>query len=861
MTAGSQQQSVGEGGIGVLIGGDGNTVIVYAGSVELCLTRKHLRRAEPKTELQFLRVDLRATTLIGRERDLGALEAWLASDRLITVRCVTGRAGVGKTRLAIELCEQAEKAGWSAGFAQYEQFPEFIKQAARWRWSKPTLVVIDYAAALASELRTWLNILARPEARAGGNKLRLLLLERHAERDFGWWADLTRTVSFSDPAPDELADPLEPVPLLSLNAVEERRILLAEAIRLAGQIARIHPIPEPPPPGADADFDRRLGDHTISNEPLYLMMAGAEAIRTGAAAALALTRTDLAKRAANREREKLKRLATQWGLPDQLVGHLAMCVTLQGGCSAEEALQLITEERGTMGFPETGFPEDLVDRLAEALPISSGAAVDAVQPDLIGEAFLLQGMQQHRRFPKLQTEIVKRAWRRAGGKVATTLIRTAQDYAGGDANHRSVLWLRFLADQTDDVRGLAMLAGEFPKETLALRELATEVQERISRALSEEAKGKPELRPLLASSRNNLAIRLNYLGRREEALAAALEATELYCELAIQRPEAFRLHLAGSLITLTSMLSALGRREAAQLAAEKAVALCREPTARRPDAFRPELAMSLNNLSIVLGALSRREEALAAALEATELYCELAGQRADAFRPHLAASLHNLAIRLSDLGRREAALKKAAKATALYRELAAQWPDAFRPDLAMSLNNLSNTLSDLGRREAALTAAKEAVGIRRELVAQRSSAFRSDLAGSLTTLANALSDFGRPEAAVAAAEEGVVLYRGLAEQQPDAFRPDLAVSLAVQANCLDAMDLAADAIETNIKAIATLHPAFAEHPAAFGHLMNPLVRQYCERCRRLEQDPDMEMLSPILAILQDNQIRGREQSQ
>src|SRR5271169_4569824 len=132
MAAESPHQTVGERGIGVQIGGDNNTVIVYADSAELRLTRKQRRQAEPKTELQLLRVDLRATTLVGRERDLSALEAWLASDRLVTVRCITGRAGAGKTRLAIELCERAEHAGWTAGFAQHGQFPEFVKRSTEW---------------------------------------------------------------------------------------------------------------------------------------------------------------------------------------------------------------------------------------------------------------------------------------------------------------------------------------------------------------------------------------------------------------------------------------------------------------------------------------------------------------------------------------------------------------------------------------------------------------------------------------------------------------------------------------------------------------------------------------------------------
>jgi hypothetical protein len=232
MATDAQRQTVGERGIGVQLSGDGNTVIVYAGSAELHLVPKHNRKAERlETELQLLRVDVRATTLVGRDAELAALRAWLASPRPISGRCITGRAGAGKTRLAIELCERADSAGWTAGFAQYVQFQEFVKQAAGWRWNCSLLVVVDYAAALSRDLRTWLEILARPETQRAGAKLRVLLLERHAEAYLGWWADLMRTTSLSDPAPAELADPLEPVALASLFAVEDRRGLLGQAMR------------------------------------------------------------------------------------------------------------------------------------------------------------------------------------------------------------------------------------------------------------------------------------------------------------------------------------------------------------------------------------------------------------------------------------------------------------------------------------------------------------------------------------------------------------------------------------------------------------------------------------------------------
>src|SRR5271155_393522 len=150
--------------------------------------------------------------------------------------------------------------GWAAGFVQDAQFQQFVKHAIEWRWDQPTLVIVDYAAALARDLRAWLDILARPEAQSEGKKLRLLLLERHADCNFGWWADLLRTVSLSDPGPDELADPREPLALPILTALEARRAVLAEAMRWAARLLGIQPIPRPPSAGADPDFDRRLGD-------------------------------------------------------------------------------------------------------------------------------------------------------------------------------------------------------------------------------------------------------------------------------------------------------------------------------------------------------------------------------------------------------------------------------------------------------------------------------------------------------------------------------------------------------------------------------------------------------------------------
>ena len=134
----------------------------------------------------------RSIAMVGRVVDLQRLHTWLNSPQPVAVRLLTGRAGSGKTRLAIELCEQAEMAGWAAGFAHHDPLRQFCKlhDPAEWQWQADTIIVIDYAAALAPLLRRCFEALARHSTALCDHKLRILLLERYAERDVGWWAEL-----------------------------------------------------------------------------------------------------------------------------------------------------------------------------------------------------------------------------------------------------------------------------------------------------------------------------------------------------------------------------------------------------------------------------------------------------------------------------------------------------------------------------------------------------------------------------------------------------------------------------------------------------------------------------------------------
>jgi hypothetical protein len=256
----------------VQFNGNNNTVTISSRSAELVLDRRHKLKGVPANELELLLTDLRATELLGRDEDLALLQGWLDKPDVISVRCLVGRAGSGKTRIAIELCERAELQGWVAGFARQDELQRFFgsQNLSNWRWRGSTLVVIDYAAASERILRQLMEVLAKRVPNRKDPRLRILLLERDANWDFGWWAELTRAGGLSGRGPDSLIDPAGVVTLPNLQTIEQRRRLLSDVMRQAARIADIAEVPQPPAPGADPNFDRQLGDDTIDNEPLYL---------------------------------------------------------------------------------------------------------------------------------------------------------------------------------------------------------------------------------------------------------------------------------------------------------------------------------------------------------------------------------------------------------------------------------------------------------------------------------------------------------------------------------------------------------------------------------------------------------------
>ena len=229
--------------------------------------------------------------LLGREGAMADLRRWLDGEAPgLDARVIVGAGGRGKTRLAWSSRGPISDEGWLAGFAPADELDRFRDQhgVEQWRWDRPVLVILDYAASRADAIRQWVHELVDASL-DNRPRLRLLLLERQASRAISWFSTVFgQGDNDASRAALALLDPREPVELPPLDDLGFRRSVFGALLKRANAALAA------PPAGADPEFDRLLADRKWAGDPLYLMMAGLVAAKAGVGGALALSRADLA---------------------------------------------------------------------------------------------------------------------------------------------------------------------------------------------------------------------------------------------------------------------------------------------------------------------------------------------------------------------------------------------------------------------------------------------------------------------------------------------------------------------------------------------------------------------------------------
>ena len=260
----------------VVVTGDGNTVALDFGDTGITLPLRRKQFPSPDRRRRRARENRRASSTCSSPKPANC--HWSAARTFspsfgpgstmtrFSVHALIGRAGTGKTRLAIEFCKKidndpAGKGEWIAGFVSPADLGPVVEALAThsFAWERPTFLVIDYAAQCHQALARWLDRLADQKL---DTKLRILLLDRDAPEAFGWWHDLTVP---GPPRRRDLFYDLRPRQLPDLSDLEERRALITAAFEAAHELR-----PEPRPPRGrsgdrrgDADFDGRLARSSV----------------------------------------------------------------------------------------------------------------------------------------------------------------------------------------------------------------------------------------------------------------------------------------------------------------------------------------------------------------------------------------------------------------------------------------------------------------------------------------------------------------------------------------------------------------------------------------------------------------------
>jgi tetratricopeptide (TPR) repeat protein len=781
----------------VQLRGDGHTVVLN-GLPHLKLTRFEHTQSTSLDDSSILLATTRAIPLVGRESEIADLEKFLEVDPLhpIRVRVMTGGGGSGKTRLALELCDRI-KANWNAGFVTSTALERFFKQsnASDWGWQRPTLLVLDYAASHAAILHDWLAELI--DRAAPSHPLRILLLERHANPQGGWHQAAFNPGGGQSHGTRALLSPPEPVAIRPIVASLDRMAIVRNVLQLAEPQRATRLLNE-------QALEPQLAKSPWASDPLYLAMAALTMARGQTTQVFDLNRLDLALEVAGHEARRIKNLAHGAKINDDIALHLCACITVLGGIGYEEAMRLVGAECTASGLAVGLAPAKVADLLRLAYPDPlDDERIAAIGPDLIGEAFLLQVWNNRRgadtfirlfsyTFPDDPTG-QDALCAMGNGKVVDSLVRLVQDFSTAD--ERPEAWFQQLIQHHRGVSHLLeLIEAKVPAITVALSNINLRLAQFLSVLAQVDNTNSPH-----TPARRQLSLAMAYAktGQLEAALAPAQEAKELYRALLPQDIDEVRNNYGSAVSTLSKILNELGRNEDALAEAQEAVKLFREMDTPRDDVPSYNLAMSLTYLAIV--------------------YCSLRR-----WRP---------------------ALEAARESTSLFRKIDAQRASGAAADLANSVNSESNILSELGDGESALVAAEESVSICRALASQSRDAFEPNLAMALHTLARRLITVRRLEDARVAIEEAVQIRRSLSARQPAAFEVVLAKSLIVLAGVTEKSGDTHGALNYAHQAMRALRRHFMERPAAYGRLMEGIVREYLRLCEASQTQPDAALFT------------------
>ena len=357
--------------------------------------------------IAWLAFSSRATRLVGREAECSRLLEFLNSPRRFSWWLVTGTAGSGKSRLALELCRQAEPE-WRAGFLSRTE-KDF--KWSQFSPSQKTLIVIDYVASRAADVGEAVLALCRASS-SFTKPVRVLLVERDKS---SWWTTFSREASLSESA--EIAACMHGEPLGLPRLLPKAILELAEDVVRARNgkwnavLAR--------------EFLLRFNHFDPYGRPLFAMIVAdyLEAVESDAAS------PDLLQVVLKREAGRWRNLIQE---PDRLqrMENLLFLATLVSGLLPKaNGFDYLAASDAAGLLPDAELlDESLYNDMAGAAGGSGSLA--GLQPDILGERFVLERVSAKGIAGLNARRLLLAAWSFQPRDVGVVAARSAFDFHG-----------------------------------------------------------------------------------------------------------------------------------------------------------------------------------------------------------------------------------------------------------------------------------------------------------------------------------------------------------------------------------------------------------------------------------------------
>lgn len=740
----------------------------------------------------------------------------------IAVRLLSGAGGMGKTRLAIELCRELALDGWDTGFLQADTSQ--LSSLTAWMASRArrTCLVIDYAE---TRQDTILKLVKLCATSALKGPVRVILLAR----DGGdWWEHLPG----KDAACNAILSGRATSGPFALPAMHDSIEARQGAYRLS--LSRFAEVLGLPVPGTMPDLQ---ADHF--GNPLYVQMAAlAELHGERPRSAEGLTRALV-----NHERRYWSKALDGKNLQQSETksGQFMALVTLASSITTEREYEHVWQ---TAGCGSTTEFRMLFRTLLSLYPEKAGLL--GLRPDLLGEALVAQEILQ-RGGGEFLGAVLRHGDTRLRRSALTVISRLLRNRTDIEAVVEDALKDNFVAVIKDLIevsvatrstlpqiaeRTLAQLPrpvreqvagitrGHFLHENVALDGLGAVVEN----ILTENARRKYEndrknqgKQAALASQLRNLAVAYGRCGWFEKAEIAQEEACNLFKGLNGRLAVEMKNELAMALTSYANFLHRTRKHESALTVAKQAVDIMTRLAAADPETHEQEWAQALHAYAVTLNSMGDQIMALTISKQVLDL-CERLSEKPNEQSEHARAyALGNHANRLHNIGQFREALDAAREVMNIYERLSQREPGRFEPDLAKSLSAYGRFLHGENQTTHAIAVVERSLGIQVPLARSRPERFGIECAASYQALSAYHYAEGNTKLALENSAQAVEIMENLSKINPERFETDLALALSGRVEMLAVSEDFNLALSFSTRSLGIFSSLADSYPDKFRH--------------------------------------------